>query len=116
MNNSSNNPQAPLTMEEGIKALFADACQGIRHRRQVCEDSIRQSPTKSVLGAAAVGYVLHRLPVRAILVANVRILSALAPPALLLFGTAKLYEYLQRQNLSKEAQNDESPDLFDRSE
>ena len=32
----------------------------------------------------------------------VRVLSALAPPALLLFGAAKLYEFLQRQEIAKQ--------------
>jgi hypothetical protein len=53
----------------------------------------------SVLGAAAAGYLLHRMPVRAILVTQVRVLSALTPPALFLFGAAKLYEFLQKQEV-----------------
>jgi len=55
-----------------------------------------------VLGAVAAGYLLHRLPVRAILVTQVRVLSALAPPALFFFGAAKLYEFLQRQEMAKQ--------------
>ena len=88
-------------MEEGVDVLLHNARQGIRHRYQECERQIRKSPTTSLLGAVAAGYLLHRLPVRAILVTQVRVLSALAPPALLLFGAAKLYEFLQRQKLAK---------------
>ena len=84
-------------MEEGIKVLFCNAQQGIRHRYLQCQNQIRKSPMTAVLGAVAAGYLLHRLPVRAILVTQVRVLSALAPPALLLLGAVKLYEFLQRQ-------------------
>lgn len=53
------------------------------------------------MGAVVAGYPLHRLPVRAILLTQVRVLSALTPPVLILFGAAKLYEFLQRQELKK---------------
>ena len=89
-------------MEEGVNVLMYNARQGIRHRYQRCQNQIRKSPTTAVLGAVAAGYLLHRLPVRAILVTQVRVLSALAPPALFLFGTAKLYEFLQRQEIAKQ--------------
>ena len=88
-------------MEEGINVLLCNAQQGIHHRYQQCQKQIRKSPTTAVLGAVAAGYLLHRLPVRAILVTQVRVLSALAPPALFLFGAAKLCEFLQRQEIAK---------------
>jgi len=101
MSDGANDPATPISMEEGVNVLLSNARQGIRHRYQKCEDRIRKSPIKAVLGAVAVGYILHRLPVRAILVAKVRVLSALTPPALLLFGAAKLIDYLQKQVLTK---------------
>jgi hypothetical protein len=88
-------------MEEGGKILLSNARLCIRQRYQKCENRIRKSPTTAVLGAVAAGYFLHRMPLRAILVTQVRVLSALTPPALLLYGAAKLYEFLQRQGLSK---------------
>jgi hypothetical protein len=100
MNEISNNPATPLSLEEGVGVLLSNARQGIRNRYQKCENRIRKSPTTAVLGAVAAGYFLHRMPVRAILVTHVRVLSALAPPALFLFGAAKLYEFLQRQELA----------------
>jgi hypothetical protein len=87
-------------MEEGVNILLSDVRQDIRHRYQKCENRIRRSPTTAVLGAVAVGYLLHRMPVRAILVTQVRVLTALTPPALFLFGAAKLYEFLHRQELA----------------
>ncbi len=89
-------------MEEGVNVLLNNARQGIRQRKQNCERQIRKSPTTAVLGAVAVGYLLHRLPVRAILVTQVRVLSALTPPGLFLFGAAKLFDFLQRQELEKQ--------------
>jgi hypothetical protein len=101
MSTTSNRTTAPLSLEEGVNVLLSNVQQSLRHRYEECEKQIRKSPTTSVLGAVAAGYLLHRLPVRAILVTQVRVLSALAPPALFLFGAAKLYECLQRQELAR---------------
>ncbi len=101
MNQIPNQPPLPLSVEEGVKDLWNNARQGFCDRHQKCQERVRQSPMASVLGAVAAGYLLHRLPVRAILVTQVRVLSALTPPALVLFGAAKLYEFLQRQQLAK---------------
>ncbi len=87
-------------MEEGVNVLWSNARQSLCRRYQECEERIRKSPATAVLGAVAAGYLLHRLPVRAILVTHVRVLSALTPPALLLIGAAKLYEFLQRQEMA----------------
>ncbi len=97
MNDQSNNPTTPPSVEEGAKALIRQARHNLHQRHQNCENNIRQSPTTAVLIAVAVGYFLHLLPIRAILVTKVRVISALAPPALFIFGAAKLVEFLQRQ-------------------
>jgi len=97
MTATSNQPESPLSVEEGVRVLLCNAQQGIRDRYRHWQNQIRKSPTTAALGAVAAGYFLHRLPVRAILVTQVRVLSALAPPALFLFGAAKLFEFLQRQ-------------------
>ncbi len=101
MSNTSAKPVRPLSVEEGINALLSNAQESVRHHYQECELRVRQSPTTSVLTAVAIGYCLHRLPVRALLVAQVRLLSALAPPALFVFGAAKVYEFLQQQETDK---------------
>ncbi len=101
MNHLSNDQTPPMSMEEGVHVLLKNAQECIRQRHQKCESRIRESPTAAVLGAVAVGYLLHRMPVRAILVTKVRVLSALTPPALILFGAAKLYDFLQKQKLAK---------------
>ncbi len=101
MNDSSNRTVNRLSMEEGVNALLNNARDGIRQRYETCETGIRKYPAKAVLGAVVVGYFLNRLPVRAILITQVRVLSALTPPTLFLFGAAKLYGFLQKQDSTK---------------
>lgn len=102
MSDPSNHTEAPLSMEEGVQVLLTNVRQGISQRYHKCQDCIQKSPTTAVLGAVAAGYLLHRLPVRAILVTKVRVLSSLTPPALILFGAAKLYDFLQKQKPVKQ--------------
>lgn len=90
-------------MEEGVHVLLCNARQNLRHRVHQCENRIHESPKTAVVGALAVGYLLQRMPVRAILITQVRVLSALAPPALFLFGAVKLFDFLQRQRLTTRA-------------
>ena len=65
------------------------------------EDCVKQHPVKSVLAAAAAGALIHRLPIRSILVANVKIVGALLPPALFAYGAAKLCEILQQKGATR---------------
>ena len=97
MTEASSQPHAPLTIAEGVNVLLCNAQQSLRQGYQSCEKRIRKSPTTSMLGAVLAGYCAHRLPLRAIVIAQVRVLAALAPPALFLFGAAKIYEFLQLQ-------------------
>lgn len=48
-----------------------------------------------MLGAVTAGYLLHRMPVRAILVTQVRVLAALTPTALWVFGAFRLCDFLK---------------------
>ena len=90
-------PQPPPSIEEGLDAFLAHTGKTLRHGLQKCENDIRRSPAQAVLAAAAAGYCLHRLPMRAILMANVRLAAALVRPALFLLGTVRLYDFVQRQ-------------------
>jgi hypothetical protein len=92
-----------LSVEPRINNLLSEAQASLRQSYQACEKHVRESPTTSVLGAVLAGYCLHRLPMRAILTANVRVLSSLIPPALFLFGAAKACELLQRPECSRRA-------------
>ena len=87
----------PPSIEEGVNALLTEAKEKVHQRFNHYENCVRQSPGKAVVAALAAGYLLHRLPVRSLLVSQVRLMVALAPPTLLAFGAAKLCEFLQRQ-------------------
>lgn len=89
-------PVAP-TIEEGVNALLHDAKEKAREGYHHYEECVRESPAKAILIAVGAGYILHRLPVRSLLVSQVRLAAALAPPVLLAFGAAKFCEYLQSQ-------------------
>jgi hypothetical protein len=101
MSEICNHPATRPSVDEGIKVLLRYARRGISLRFQKCEIRIRESPTTAVIGAVAIGYVLHRMPVRSILVTQMRVLSALAPPTAFFYGAAKLYEFLHGQELNK---------------
>lgn len=94
---SSRKPASAPTLQDGIDTMLGKMQDSVRHCVEDCEEHVRRSPTASVLTAAAVGYCLHQLPVRSLIVAQVRLLSALLPPALFLFGAAKVYEFFQQQ-------------------
>ena len=85
------------TVEQGVNALIEDVKHKVHSRYENCEQQVRNSPGKAILIAAAAGYCLHRLPVRALLVAQVRLIAAVAPPAMFAFGAAKLCEFLQKE-------------------
>jgi hypothetical protein len=104
---------APQSIDAGIDAMIHKAEQSITHVVHDCEDFIRQSPTKAVVGALAAGYLLRNLPLRALLVAKVRLITALAPPALVLYGAAKVYEFIQEQSQSQ-PQSDTAASAGDR--
>jgi ElaB/YqjD/DUF883 family membrane-anchored ribosome-binding protein len=55
-----------------------------------CEEQIRQQPWTSVLIAAAIGYLLHFLPVGRILTSIISSLLALVKPALIVLGVLKI--------------------------
>lgn len=99
---SSSAPDSP-TIEDGVNALIGDAKQKACQSYEHWEECVRESPGKSILLAVAAGYCLHRLPLRSLLISQVRVASALAPPVLLAFGAAKLCQFLQQQARAKPA-------------
>ena len=87
----------PPTVEQGVNALLEDVKTKVHSTYENCERKVRSSPGKAILIAAAAGYCLHRLPVRSLLVAQMKLVTALAPPAMFAFGAAKLCEFLQNE-------------------
>ena len=96
---SSSGSNAPRqNIDTGIDVMLHKAEEGLARCLHDAEDCVRQAPLKSMAAAVAAGYFLRHLPIRALLVAKVRLLAALAPPALVMYGAAKVYEYLQEQS------------------
>ena len=93
----SSSPKNSPTVEQGINALAGDVKRRVTGQLDEVRQSVRATPGRAILIAMAGGYLLHRLPVRSLLVAQVRLLAALAPPTLVAFGAAKLCEFLQTQ-------------------
>lgn len=91
-------PNSPPSVDDGIRSVLHSGKEKTIECLEKWEDCVRKHPVESVLGAVVAGCLLHRLPVRSILVAKVKIISALAPPALLAYGAAKLCEVLQRKS------------------
>ncbi len=96
-------------IEDGVNSLLSEAKHKICNKCETYEDRIRESPGKAVMIALGAGYCLNRLPIRSIVAANVRLIGALAPPALLVYGAAKVCEYLQQQGSSKTTDRPSKP-------
>ncbi len=88
----SSNP----TIEENIQGLVTDAKVAVSRTYHKYERLAVASPGKAVLLALGAGYCLHRLPIRSLLVLQVRTAVALAPAVLLGLGAVKLCSMLQR--------------------
>jgi hypothetical protein len=88
---------AEESVQDSLQALYSRTEEKVRSKFHALEENVCASPTASVLTATAAGYLLHLLPLRAILVTNVRVVSALLPPGLVILGAVKAYEFFQRQ-------------------
>lgn len=97
MNELPTLPASAPTVEDGVRSLIQDAKACACGKYEACENYVRKHPGKAMLIAAGAGMIAHRLPLRALFVTQARIIAALAPPAMIAFGAAKLCEVLQRQ-------------------
>ena len=61
------------------------------------EDYVREKPAQSLVWAFVAGYVLNRLPLGRILSGLVRLLIMALKPAILIYGSAKLYQAAQEE-------------------
>lgn len=62
------------------------------------EDYVRANPTRSILYAAAAGFILDRLPVFRIVGAFLRLFLKAFKPAILVYGVTKLYQILRAED------------------
>lgn len=103
MNSLASTSPEPSSVEKDVLALLSDGRQCLKEGYEACEQKVRESPTTSILTAVLAGYCLHRLPLRSILIAKVRVLSALLPPAVFILGAAKVLELIQKPGRSESA-------------
>jgi hypothetical protein len=61
------------------------------------EDYVRANPTRSLLYAAAAGFILDRLPIFRILGTFLRLFLKAFKPAILVYGATKLYQILRAE-------------------
>ena len=61
------------------------------------EDYVRANPTRSILYAAAAGFILDRLPIFRIFGAFLRLFLKAFKPAILIYGATKLYQVLKEE-------------------
>jgi len=62
------------------------------------EEYVRANPTRSILYAAAAGFILDRLPIFRIFGAFLRLLLKAFKPAILVYGVTKLYQILKAED------------------
>lgn len=87
-----NDPNKRPTIDDRIRGLAERAETEVRGECRRCFEYARESPGKAMLIAGAAGYVLHWLPLRALLAAKLRLTMKLLPPALFVYGAAKACE------------------------
>lgn len=74
---------------------FAGACD---EKRRCCEETVRRSPLAAVGCAGVAGYLLQRLPVAALASGVAGLVLRLLKPALLLYGTVKVWEHFSEKS------------------
>jgi len=89
-------PENQPTVDDRIRGFAERAEAEVRGECRRCFEYARESPGKAMLAAGAAGYVLHWLPLRALLVAKLRITMKLLPPALFVYGAAKACEMARK--------------------
>ena len=99
-NTNQNKVDGP-TIEQGMQSMLSDIKNKTVQVVADCESSVRKSPGKAVLIAVAAGYCLNRLPIRGLILSQVKLITALAPPAVVAYGAAKICELLQREARKK---------------
>ena|SRR5436190_12262973 len=97
------------TVENGVATAFKTAQKTVQRSLEEYEENIRESPRSALLCAMAFGYFLRLIPLGAILAGLGRLFAAIAKPAILLFGAAKMYEFLQAES-SRVSEGDDDQD------
>jgi hypothetical protein len=91
--------QNPIdSLAGGVETLSEKCCVCLED----CEEQIREQPWASVLIAAAIGYLLHLLPIGKILTRLVGALLFLVKPALIVLGVLNLVSVVSERRSASE--------------
>ena len=102
MNTPTSAPTALFHPYESIGAHSAESLiakplqraeQRIYEAGDKCRAAVRQNPGRSVLMAAAGGYLFNRLPIASLLAVGVKLVGACVPPALITLGICRVAGY-----------------------
>lgn len=85
----------PTRLESSASEVLESFNQSSEKYFASCEQRIRRAPVASVLGAAAIGYLLRFIPLGLLFGTLVRLLLILVKPILLLVGGYRLYEFFR---------------------
>ena len=69
--------------------MFEQGKDKARQLGETVQNQVRDQPVKAVLIAAGIGFALHRLPIGSLLWSHVKLLWALAPPAVMMAAAGK---------------------------
>ncbi|HWB58365.1 MAG TPA: hypothetical protein VG733_02695 [Chthoniobacteraceae bacterium] len=95
--------QDPIT--SAVTHVKQAAEQNIRR----VEDYTRASPLPALAAAAAAGYVMRGLPLRALAGLAVRLAVLFVRPAIFLVGAAKIYEFTRNELPGSRGNTDRTP-------
>lgn len=91
-------------MDERLLGDFKSATQRVA---QECSRCVSEAPMGSLLAGFALGYLISHRTFRKMLSAQIKLLGALAGPAVTLYGAAKLWE-LAKNEAGRRAAADKS--------
>jgi len=92
----NNGSPETATLEGKLGAWVQDTRTVLQRRCEECVEEVRRSPSRSMLTAVGVGYLLRMLPLTTIIAGLLHLVLALIRPAVLIFCAAKLYDTVQQ--------------------
>jgi hypothetical protein len=100
---NSENYSLDSSLKKGCESLNETLTQCLRD----FEEKVRATPLAAVSLAAGVGYLLRFFPIFWILGIVIRLFLLCLKPLIILFGAAKLYEFIRNQSAETRVSADE---------
>lgn len=84
---------AACSVESGIENTLRRAEQRLHEAGDRCRAAVRRTPGRSILIAAAGGYLANRLPLASLLTVGVKLAGAFTAPTLMALGICRVAGY-----------------------